>query len=140
MNKMGFYLITALVIGMVLGTTGCKGTTGTQASTSGTTPVSTAVTTTSTSVTTTPSATAALFLNVMAPANETITDVNTVTIEGQTIPDAVLSINGNLITLDAQGNFSVPETLNEGTNIFDIIVTDEAGNQVTNELLVSYAP
>jgi hypothetical protein len=140
MNKKGFYLVTALVIGAVLGTTGCKGTTGTQASTSGSTPVSTAATTAGTSVTTTPGATAALFLNIMSPANEAITDVNTVTIKGQTTPDAVLSINGDLINLDAQGNFSVPETLNEGTNIFDIIATDEAGNQVTNELIVSYAP
>lgn len=60
------------------------------------------------------------------------------TIRGQTLPDAVVSINGALVEVDANGNFSLRVTLDEGANVFDIIATDEEANEVTLELIVFF--
>ncbi|HXZ94373.1 MAG TPA: hypothetical protein VEG28_00470 [Dehalococcoidia bacterium] len=81
-----------------------------------------------------------LFLTIVAPANETIVDVNTVTIQGQTLADAMVSINGESVAVDSSGNFSLPVTLEEGPNVFDIIASDQAGDQATAQLIVYYAP
>jgi hypothetical protein len=81
-----------------------------------------------------------LFLTIIEPANESIVDVDTVTIRGQTLADAIVSINGESVDVDSSGNFSVPVTLEEGTNVFDIIASDEAGDEATTQLIVSFAP
>jgi len=81
-----------------------------------------------------------LFLTIVAPANETIVDVNTVAIQGQTLAGAMVSINGESADVDSSGNFSLPVTLDEGPNVFDIIASDQAGDQATAQLIVYYAP
>jgi hypothetical protein len=81
-----------------------------------------------------------LFLTIMEPANETVVDVNTVTIQGQTLANAMVSINGESVDVDSSGDFSLPVTLDEGPNVFDIIATDQAGDEVTTQLVVAYAP
>lgn len=81
-----------------------------------------------------------LFLTIVEPANETVVDVNTVTIQGQTLAGAIVSINGGPVNVDSNGNFSLSVTLEEGPNVFDIIATDQAGDEVTTQLVVGYAP
>ena len=49
-------------------------------------------------------------------------------------------MNGELLEVDSNGNFSLQVTLEEGPNVFDIIATDEEGNEVTAQLIVSFAP
>jgi hypothetical protein len=48
----------------------------------------------------------------------------------------VVSINGELVEVDANGNFSLQVGLEVGPNVFDIISTDLDGNEVTEELVV----
>ena len=81
-----------------------------------------------------------LFLTIVEPANGSVVNVNTITIRGKTLADAVVSINGDLVDVDSNGNFSMTVTLEEGSNVFDIIATDEAGDEETTELVVSFAP
>jgi hypothetical protein len=50
----------------------------------------------------------------------------------------VVSINGELVEADANGNFSLRVALDEGANVFDIIATDEEGNEATLELIVFF--
>ena len=76
----------------------------------------------------------------MEPADESVVEVSTITIRGRTLADAVVSVNGELVDVDSNGNFSLRVTLDEGPNVFDIMATDEEGNEVTIELIVSYAP
>ena len=79
-------------------------------------------------------------LTIVEPVDESVVEVSTITIRGQTLADAVVSVNGELVDVDSNGNFSLRVTLDEGPNVFDIIATDEEGNEVTSELIVFYAP
>ena len=81
-----------------------------------------------------------LSLTIAEPADESVVDVNTITIRGRTLADAVVSINGGPVDVDSNGNFLLPVTLEEGPNVFDIIATDEAGDEETTQLVVSFAP
>ena len=81
-----------------------------------------------------------LFLTIVEPANGSVVAVNTVTILGKTTADAVVSINGEPVDVDPNGDFSVTVTLEEGSNVFDIIATDEAGDEETSQLVVSFVP
>ncbi len=103
--------------------------------TSSSTPVQTSQPITSTTTTG-----SSLFVKILQPADESVTDSASVTIQGQTAPGADVSINGEIVTVDASGNFSQQVTLVEGPNVFDITATDEAGDESTSEMVVSYAP
>jgi hypothetical protein len=81
-----------------------------------------------------------LSLSISEPADQSVVDVNTVTIRGKTLADAVVSINGGPVVVDSKGNFLLPVTLEEGPNVFDIIATDEAGDEEAAQLIVSFAP
>ncbi len=48
---------------------------------------------------------------------------------GVTSPDAVLSINGILVSIDAEGEFEVTVSLDPGTNLIEVIASDFEGNQ-----------
>lgn len=82
----------------------------------------------------------ALAITILEPADESMVDTSPLTIRGRTDPAAVVSINGEMVDLDANGNFSFQATLEEGPNIFDIIASDEEGNDVTRQLVVFYSP
>lgn len=57
-----------------------------------------------------------------------------VSLEGRASPDATVSVNGQLVGLEATGHFSVSVPLNEGPNLIEIIASDFAGN-VAQKLL-----
>ncbi|MBI2854869.1 MAG: hypothetical protein HYX87_08135 [Chloroflexi bacterium] len=116
-----------------------------QSTTPATTTTRTSPATSTSSATTTAPATSStpavsIFLNITEPADESVTGESTVTIKGQTTPEAVLSVNADLVAVDASGKFAVAVPLEEGPNPFDIIATDEDGNQASVQLVVSYAP
>lgn len=83
---------------------------------------------------------APLFLTIVAPEDESTLDTRIVTISGKTLPEAVVSINGDVAEIDASGSFAVQVTLEEGPNTFEVIATDDSGAEVTSDLTVSYAP
>jgi len=104
----------------------------------GTVPVTVAPSTTPPITSPTPAA--SIFLNIAEPEDESITADSTVTVKGQTTSNAVLSVNANLVAVDASGSFAVTVALDEGPNVLDIIATDEDGNGANVQLVVSYAP
>ena len=63
-----------------------------------------------------------------------------VTLRGQMLVGADVSINGDLVNVDANGNFSFQVALEEGPNVFDLIATDEGGNEATLEFTVFFLP
>ena len=81
-----------------------------------------------------------LFLTIIEPADESVLDVNTVTIRGQTLAGAIVSINGDPADVESNGSFSLAVTLEEGPNVFDIIATNQAEDEVTSQLIVYFAP
>jgi Glucodextranase, domain B len=81
-----------------------------------------------------------LSLIITSPADESVVDVNNIVISGQTAPEAVVSINGEVVDVDASGKFSAPVTLEEGPNVIDINATDPDGNEASAEIVVAYSP
>jgi uncharacterized protein YfaP (DUF2135 family) len=51
-----------------------------------------------------------------------------VLIRGRTVPDAVVSVNGQPVDVDASGNFSATVSLEKGPNSIEVIASDFRGN------------
>ena len=95
--------------------------------------------TTSSTVTATATA-AALFVQVTEPADESIVGDSNITIKGKTLPGAIVSINEYLVDPDSSGSFSLPVTLEEGPNVYDIIASDGDDSSATTQIVVFLAP
>lgn len=81
-----------------------------------------------------------LFMNVTAPANESIVSTQQVEVKGQTTPGAVVTVNSQVAEVDAEGNFSVTVTLDEGPNALEVLASDFEGNQASQVVTVIYVP
>ena len=77
------------------------------------------------------------FLTVTQPADNSIINVDRVKVGGRTIPGAVVSINEEITSADAQGIFAVTITLEEGPNIIEVIASNEEGNEARTSLIVT---
>ena len=80
------------------------------------------------------------FLTVTQPTDESIINTDKVEVIGITVPSAVVSMNGNLVKVDAEGNFSMIVVLEEGPNLIEIIASDSEGNQESLTLVTIYVP
>lgn len=63
-----------------------------------------------------------------------------VTIEGTTEAEASVTINDRIISVEDDGTFQYTTTLSEGSNTFNIKVTDQAGNLVEKNVSFSFSP
>ena len=81
-----------------------------------------------------------LFLEMITPADESVVNQATIFVRGRTTPDAVVSIDGETIGVNAQGEFSVELSLQEGPNIIEIAVSNLTGDQESTLLSVIYIP
>ena len=82
----------------------------------------------------------ALFIEVVSPEDESTVDASTVSVEGETTPDAVLSVNGESVEVDADGMFSVDVELVEGINFIEIVASDFDGNNAEDVRTLAYSP
>ena len=127
--KKYFIILTAVVV-LLFTSLACT------SSTSSITPApmgTSTVTATSTSV--------PLSLTISEPQNESIVRESLLRVSGHTAPDAILSINGDMVrTIDENGNFTTVISLVEGPNLIDAIATNYEGDQVSQELTVIYLP
>jgi len=80
-----------------------------------------------------------LSLSVIEPKDEAVVDSSRLTVAGTTLPDAVLSVNGKISGLDAEGDFSVEVNLEPGPNNIEVIASDFYGNERAVMLTVIYA-
>ena len=95
---------------------------------------------TATSVTST-LAPGSFFLEVTNPPQaESLIEVATLVVEGRTRADAVVSVNDVITAPDADGRFAVEVTLEEGTNIIEVVASVESGGQLDEVLAVIYLP
>ena len=81
----------------------------------------------------------ALFVRVVDPIEDDVEvplATSTLLISGVTLPDAVLSVDGELVDVDEQGGFVAEAQLDEGANEIVIVASDADGNQVTTALYV----
>lgn len=79
-----------------------------------------------------------LFLSIAAPADESVVNESTVTVQGRTTPDAVVSVNEQVAAVDASGAFAMRLTLVEGPNTISIVASNFQGQQASKVLTVIY--
>lgn len=74
-------------------------------------------------------------LNVTSPANNSITNAASCVVAGttndSTSSPVTLTVNGAVVTVNANGSFSTTITLAEGTNTINIVAMDSAGKTST---------
>ncbi len=80
------------------------------------------------------------FLKVTEPKDESIVTSSVIPVSGTTSPDAVVSVNSEMVEVDERGNFSTMVTLEEGPNIIEVIASDFEGNKEGSVLAVIYIP
>ena len=87
-----------------------------------------------------PSVAATLFLTLVNPVEpdvEVPLETAQLTIQGVTLPGAVVSIDGDLIDADDQGNFVAVTALDEGANEIEVVASDDQGNQSNISIFVT---
>ena len=82
----------------------------------------------------------ALFLKLTSPEDEATVDESFLTVIGETTPDAVVSINGRSVEVDADGGFSADIDLVEGINFIEIVASDFDGNSAEAVRTLIYSP
>ncbi len=80
------------------------------------------------------------FLTVSQPADGSIVDIGSVEVTGRTSPEAIVSVNGELVEVDGEGNFTIMVVLEEGPNIIEVIASDLEGNEESRTLVIVYVP
>jgi hypothetical protein len=81
-----------------------------------------------------------VLLKVTEPVDAADINSETVTVKGQTVSGATISVHDNVGVADAQGNFSIAISLEQGLNAIDIIATDDKGNTGEALILVNCIP
>lgn len=80
-----------------------------------------------------------LFLRIADPTDEdtgvSLATTN-FTIRGLTLPNAVVSLDGDLTDVDESGQFAAVAALEEGANAITIIASNGEGQQITTTLYV----
>jgi len=84
-----------------------------------------------------PESSAGLTLTVTQPADNSIISADEVEVRGHTSPGAVVSVNDEVTTADAQGIFATTLTLEEGPNIIEVVASDSEGNEARINLTVT---
>ena len=81
-----------------------------------------------------------LFLEIREPANESNVNDTPLVVVGITVPDAVVSVDGQTAEVNAQGQFVVLVSLEGGPNLIEVVASDLAGAQESALLTVIYIP
>ena len=84
--------------------------------------------------------TAALPLTISEPINDSVVTSQTVTVKGVTNADAVVSINSQIVSVDASGSFGEPVALELGPNLIEVVASDFHGNSTTETITVICNP
>ncbi len=87
-----------------------------------------------------PSVAPALFLSVVSPDEQDVEvplEQGQLMIQGTTLPGAVVSIDGDLVDTDDQGNFASFTALDEGANEIEVVASDDQGTQINTSIFVT---
>lgn len=81
-------------------------------------------------------------LDVSTPTDkQTVNGSNPkIEVKGQTDPGNHVTVNGRVVIVSGEGNFSSLFNLNSGDNTITITATDRMGNQTKKDVTVTYSP
>jgi len=77
-------------------------------------------------------------LEVTSPVNGATVSSPNITVSGKTLPGADVFVNDTELTADANGNFSMQLTLDEGDNQITVSANDNNGFSSEQDLTVTY--
>ncbi|MDA1296919.1 MAG: hypothetical protein O3B04_02820 [Chloroflexi bacterium] len=72
-----------------------------------------------------------VFLEISGIENESVIDASTVTIVGATTPDALLSVNGQAVTVELDGSFTIDLELEPGPNFIEFVSSNLRGQETS---------
>jgi type II secretory pathway pseudopilin PulG len=75
-------------------------------------------------------------LTIEAPADETLTNITTIEVSGSTEAGATVTVMGEEVVVDAQGDYSTIVDLDEGDNMITVTAEDIAQNFATRSVTV----
>ena len=78
-----------------------------------------------------------LTFTLTSPADNAVVTTKTIDLVGSVSQDVVLSVNNDIFLLKA-GNFKQPIGLDDGSNILQIVASNDAGDEVDLVLSVTY--
>ena len=79
-----------------------------------------------------------LFLDILEPADESVVSQSPVVVRGRTTPDATVSVSGQAVEVDVNGEFIVEVALAPGPNIIEFAASNLEGKQETALLSLIY--
>ena len=79
-------------------------------------------------------------LVVTEPRDQSIVSEGTIRLSGRTGSDAIVTVEGVGIAVDAVGVFSTTVTLDPGPNVIDVVATDADGRVLSRVIAVIYRP
>lgn len=72
--------------------------------------------------------------------DESVVRSDTVLLRGLTAPDAIVSVNGVIVEVQADGSFELTLVLEVGPNIVEIVASDLDGNSINYSLAIISIP
>lgn len=81
-----------------------------------------------------------LWLQILAPLDEAVVNTSQVDVIGSAPAGAVISVDDQILIVGVDQQFSVTVTLEEGSNLIEIVASDETGNETSALLTVTYEP
>ena len=87
-----------------------------------------------------PTASAALFLTIYQPLDESVVNTGQVEVIGAAPPDTVVTVNDEILIVGPEQEFKVSIPLEEGPNLIEIVASDINGNEIDQLLTVYYEP
>jgi hypothetical protein len=81
-----------------------------------------------------------LTVRVLQPVDGTVTRNAAVKVKGEAPPEAVVTVNDDILVVGSDGRFESDVSLEQGPNVIEIIASDVNGNEVSFELGVTYEP
>jgi hypothetical protein len=84
-----------------------------------------------------------IYLNISSPTDESVTDNKTITVSGQTAPNATIVImtesNQEVIQSSGQGDFSTTIVANSGENLIRITAFGSDGQSISTQRTITYS-
>lgn len=78
-----------------------------------------------------------IFVEIVSPKDGVTLSSPLVKLVGKTIPNADVFVNDEEVKVNANGEFSIELTLDEGENIISVIANDENGNYAEKEITLN---
>ncbi len=77
-------------------------------------------------------------LSITSPSNGSATTSSSVDVSGKTTANADVFVNDQETTADANGDFKITLTLDEGENTITVSANDSDGNYIEKDITVTY--